>query len=300
MKYIFLLVLILPLSLEAAQEFEKIYDLKVNTQVPAKIIKTDYYQINKIVKSNGFLNIYSVTSDFGDYSATGNLSLLVLLRELYALQELKNLSKTQVFVEAAAASAAGSVEAMFNVATKPVETVKGIPGGVGRLFNRGKDTADTVYEGGKDVAGDAADYVSGNEKEEKEDSGGDSDSSKTSSSDTTEKATDWYFGISSSQRKWAQKLGVDPYTNNELLQNALREVAKIDRAGSFAVKVAPIPRIPGSRYVGIANDAIWNLSYKELLEQNIEKLTSLGISEESIEKFLSNQKLHTYNADIPH
>ena len=39
----------------------------------------------------------------------------------------------------------------------------------------------------------------------------------------------------------------------------------------------------------MANDAIWNLSYEELLEQNVEKLTELGISEASIKKFLENQ-----------
>jgi len=286
-KYIIFLILILPLNLHAAGEYEKIHDLKVNTQVPAKIIKTEYYHIDPVVKSNGFLNIYTVKSDFGEYKAIGNLSLLVVIRELYALQELKNLSKTQVFIEAAAGSAAGSIESMFHVATNPVETVKGIPGGVSRLFNRTKDTAGAVYEGGKDVAGEAVDTVTGKEDE----NSGDKDDKDLGDTavDTTGKAADWYFGVSAGQRKWAKKLGVDPYTKNELLQNALREVAKIDRAGSFAVRFAPIPRIPGSKYVGLANDAIWNLSYKELLEQNVEKLTELGINEAAINSFLANQ-----------
>ena len=286
-KYILLLILILPLNLQAAGKYEEVHDLKVNTQVPAKIIKTDYYQIGPVVKSNGFLNIYSIKSNFGDYEVTGNLSLLILLRELYALNELQNLSKSKVFIEAAANSATGSIESMFHVATNPVETVKGIPGGVSRLFSRTKDTAGAVYEGGKEVAGDAVDTVTGKDNEA---TGEDDDKNLGDSAvETTEKAADWYFGVSAGQRKWAKKLGVDPYTDNQLLQNALREVAKIDRAGSFAVRFAPIPRIPGSKYVNLANDAIWNLSYKELLEQNIEKLTELGISETTIEKFLANQ-----------
>jgi len=133
-KYIILFILLLPFNVLAAGGYEKIHDLKASEQLPAKILKTDYYQIAPIVKSNGFLNIYTIKSEFGDYQATGNLSLLVLLRELYALQELKNLSKTKVFAEAAANSATGSVEAMFHVATNPVETVKGVPGGGKQAF----------------------------------------------------------------------------------------------------------------------------------------------------------------------
>ncbi len=270
------------------KKIKKIHNLKANEQLPAKIIRTDYYQIDPVVKSNGFLNIYTIKSDFGDYKSTGNLSLIVLIRELYALNELKNLSKSKVFIEAAANSATGSIESMFHIATKPVETVKGVPGGVSRLFKRSKDTAGTVYEGSKDAAGEAAGYVTGSD-DEKGAEGEDGKNLGETAVDTTGKTADWFFGVSAGQRKWAKKLGVDPYTRNELLQNALREVAKIDRAGNFAVRFAPIPRIPGSTYVNMANDAIWNLSYEELLEQNVEKLTELGISEASIKKFLENQ-----------
>ncbi|MGI9533938.1 MAG: hypothetical protein ACR2NW_03215 [Thermodesulfobacteriota bacterium] len=287
-KYLIVFILLLPLNVLAAGGYEKIHQLKANEQLPAKILKTDYYQIDPIVKSNGFLNIYTIKSEFGDYQVTGNLSLLALLRELYALQELKNLSKTKVFAEAAANSATGSVEAMFHIATNPVSTVKGIPGGVSRLFKRTKDIAGAVYDGGKDMAGEAADSVTGKKGDEAGDNG-DGQNLGDTAVETTGKAADWYFGVTAGQRKWAKKLGVDPYTRNELLQNALREVAKIDRAGSFAVMFAPIPRIPGSNYINLANDAIWNLSYEELLEQNIAQLTEIGFSEATIKKFLKNQ-----------
>jgi len=287
-KLLLVILLFLPFNVFAQEKYEKIHNLKANEQLPAKIIRTDYYQIDPVVKSNGFLNIYTIKSDFGDYKATGNLSLLIVIRELYALNELKNLSKSKVFIEAAANSATGSIESMFHIATKPVETVKGVPGGVSRLFKRSKDTAGTVYEGSKDAAGEAAGYVTGSD-DEKGAEGEDGKNLGETAVDTTGKAADWFFGVSAGQRKWAKKLGVDPYTRNELLQNALREVAKIDRAGNFAVRFAPIPRIPGSTYVNMANDAIWNLSYEELLEQNVEKLTELGISEASIKKFLENQ-----------
>lgn len=287
-KLLLIILLLLPFNVFAQEKYEKIHNLKANEQLPAKIIRTDYYQIDPVVKSNGFLNIYTIKSDFGDYKSTGNLSLIVLIRELYALNELKNLSKSKVFIEAAANSATGSIESMFHIATKPVETVKGVPGGVSRLFKRSKDTAGTVYEGSKDAAGEAAGYVTGSD-DEKGAEGEDGKNLGETAVDTTGKAADWFFGVSAGQRKWAKKLGVDPYTRNELLQNALREVAKIDRAGNFAVRFAPIPRIPGSTYVNMANDAIWNLSYEELLEQNVEKLTELGISEASIKKFLENQ-----------
>jgi len=290
-RLLLLTLLLLPINSFAQEKYETIHNLKVNTQIPAKIIRTDYYQIDPVVGSNGFLNIYTIKSDFGEYKAIGNLSLLIVLRELYALNELKNLSKSQVFIEAAANSATGSINSMFQVATKPVETAKGVPGGVSRLFKRTKDTTEDVYEGSKKAAGDATSYVTGSDNKDDTNEGKDEDDKNLGETavDTSGKAADWYFGVSAGQRKWAKKLGVDPYTKNELLQNALREVAKIDRAGNFAVRFAPIPRIPGSNYINMANDAIWNLSYQELLEQNVAKLSELGIDEATIEKFLTNK-----------
>jgi hypothetical protein len=64
-----------------------------------------------------------------------------------------------------------------------------------------------------------------------------------SASDTGESAdggnaVSHVMGVSAAVRRWAQKVGVDPYTTNTVLQKALADVAKVDAAGSIATKVA--------------------------------------------------------------
>ena len=66
------------------------------------------------------------------------------------LAELDDLSKTEVFISAAAEAGVGQIKTLAQFASNPVETVKGIPSGIGRMFTRFKrqteDAVDTAQE----------------------------------------------------------------------------------------------------------------------------------------------------------
>ena len=52
------------------------------------------------------------------------------------------------------------------------------------------------------------------------------------------------LGVNKAARKWAQKVGVDPYTTNPILKKALTDIGQIDAAGGIAAKVVvPIPMV---------------------------------------------------------
>ena len=44
--------------------------------------------------------------------------------------------------------------------------------------------------------------------------------------------------VNAAMRRWARKVGADPYTTNAVLRKALDDIAKVDAAGSIATKVA--------------------------------------------------------------
>jgi hypothetical protein len=97
-----------------------------------------------------------------------------------------------------------------------------------------------------------------------------------------------YFGVSAAQRRWAQKLGTDPYTTNEVLIAAIAAVAKVDSAGRFATRLAPIPRIPGSRTLAQINSLVWTMDAYELVQYNKKRLAEAGIAPEVTDAFYLN------------
>jgi hypothetical protein len=160
-----------------------------------------------------------------------------------------------------------------------------LPDGVGRFFKRTKHHAQAGYESAKDL-------VSDDDKDEEEDGDGAAESGDES---TTKKAADQasayatkYFGVGAAQRRWAQKLQVDPYTSNALLREAIEDVAKVDSAGRFTARLAPIPRVPGAGYANTITSLVWNREPWELVEENKKALLEAGASEEMIEGFFEN------------
>ena len=86
----------------------------------------------------------------GTFEVQGVETLALRVGELHALRELGKASKTATFTRALAETAKRPVKAAVQIAQHPVETVKGIPSGVGRFFDRveagGKRLYDTVTD----------------------------------------------------------------------------------------------------------------------------------------------------------
>ncbi len=145
--------------------------------------------------------------------------LRIRIGEINALAELDELSQTEVFIKAAADAGVGQLKSIKQFATHPVETVVGIPSGIGRMFKRYLRQASEVVGATKEIVDDA-DQTNG----EKEDD-------SNSAVDLTER----FFGVSGAERAWARKLGTDPYSTNETLRAAIKEVAWAERLGRFGI-----------------------------------------------------------------
>jgi len=303
-----LLTLVIALSvcligaLPAAElDYETPPALQTSEVLPEEMRSGDHFTVQSQVQNDGYMNHYVVDSDYGQFPAYGNLSLFRLIHEIRALTQLDEVSKTKVFAQAALDSATGQVKTIVEVSKHPVGTVKGLPGGMKRMFHKYKREAKYGYETAKDVGGEAVDVVVPGDAGDGEDEPKDRDGDGKTESDTQEltgQATDAaenyalkWFGVTGAERKWYKKLEVDPYTRNQTLRKAIKSVAHVDAAANFGMKFVPIPSIPGVDYLKQVNDAVWTMDPEELREQNTKELQDAGVDEKLIQKFMTNENL---------
>jgi hypothetical protein len=281
-------------TLLMASDFEVPPKLAASEFLQAEAIAGERHQVDEAVANDGYMNSYGINSDFGRFEAYGTTELFVLLREIGALGALDELTKTEVFSNAVVEGATASVKALETIAKNPVETAKGVPDGVGKLFGRTKRS----IKKGVDTAKDLKEKHTGEDVEDEpcegeacEDEQGVDEDEASRAQQAGEFATGYakkYFGVGAAQRRWAQKLGVDPYTSNEVLIKAIAGVAKVDSAGRFATRLAPIPRIPGSRTLAQINSLVWTMDAYELVQFNKKRLGEAGVVPEAVDAFYLN------------
>jgi hypothetical protein len=219
-------------------------------------IEGPHYRVASAVPTEGYFHIFSISTDYGPLEAEGKSLLLVRLDEVRALAELDEVSKSQVFLSSAGASVLKVGKSAAAVALDPVGTVKGIGGGLKRF--------------GTSLGRKAGQLSS----KEKPDGGKTADVGGVANS---------VLGINAAARKWAQKVGVDPYTTNPILKKALSDLGEIDAAGSIAAKVAvPIPMVVST--TASVGNLVWAKDPEALLKENEQQLRALGVSDDLIKR----------------
>jgi len=240
------------------------------------------YEVLSPVTSDGFLDTYRVRSDFGEWEIEGGAMLAIRLKEVEALKELSELSKTKVFTDAVAEgvkrATVGQIETLEAFAEKPVETIKGVPQGVKRAWKKYTGAANEAWSEVK-------------ESRSGEGEGGAGKGTTDKAVDAGKKYAGKYLGTSAAERRWAQKLGVDPYSSNEIMMKQIKSVAKVDAAGRFGVRFAGIPSIPGLGYVRDLNQLVWETDPLELRQRNEAFFKSIGTKPEALARFLDNSAL---------
>ena len=223
---------------------------------PAQLNGPHFTLADEVV-TEGYYHVFTIRSDFGEFEAEGRTMLAVRLREVEALAALDEVSKTEVFLKAAGTSVLNLGKGVATAVTKPTETAKGVGSGVKRFgVNLGRMTKRTM------------DSATGEDPAEASKQGGNAAVSAGKS----------LVGISRASRRWAQKLGVDPYTTNAVLKKALDDIGEIDAAGSIATKVVlPIPGVVGM--TATVSGLVWSKDPEELRKLNEQRLRELGVPE---------------------
>jgi hypothetical protein len=229
-----------------------------------------HHRVASAVPVDGYFEVFTVTTDWGEVEAEGRSLLLVRLDEARALAELDKVSKSQVFLSSAGGAVLNVGKSVAAVAADPAATAKGVGKGVKRFgSNLGRKAARTADKAKADLTGG-------------EGGGGAAEGGKDAASAAGGMAAS-ALGVSASARKWAQKVGADPYTTNPVLRKALGDIGKIDSAGSIVTKVAvPIPPVVSA--TANVGGLVWSKDPEALLKENEAAFTAAGATPDAIKR----------------
>lgn len=209
--------------------------LKASQVLEAEFLKGAHHKVKEDVQNDGYMNSYQVESEVSPFHARSTLRLRRLIRETYILAKLREISSSEVFVDAArragvniAMAPVRGAQRAAELVTDPermVDTVKGVPGGVARLF---RSAGRTVQSGAQSIRDT---HRRGSEEGYARAHGGAAVDAATGLASSA-------VGYSRAMRRWQREMMIDPYTTNEALNAELRRVVTVETSvgvGTFFV-----------------------------------------------------------------
>ena len=243
--------------------------------LPGVFLTGPGYRIDEGVRVRDYYGQFVLRSDVGELTAEGATLLKLRVRELEAVRKLDEISSSEVFGGAVVRGVKKPMNAVRQVVTDPVDTLVGIPRGVGRLIVRTarnvRDVAYDIGDGTRDAMADN-DEVSGARKDRR--TRGEKAQKMTTS------ATLQYLGYNKARRQIARDVGADPYSTNPLLSERLDRLAWASWTGGKITSLG-LGMIGGvaSDALGYAKDAyelVWELPPDDLKRRNLLVLNDLG------------------------
>jgi hypothetical protein len=213
---------------------------------------------------------------FGNEAGTYQVESLDLLKirlsEIPAIAWLDNVSSTAVFAQAVASSAARPVADAAQMVVHPMDTVTGLPSGIGEFFGRVSHGAGELYSTATNSAATGGQRL-------------------TQAAGETANITLTALGYDQVRRDLARKLHVDPYSSNPILTEKLNHVAWIMFSGRMMVNTAISVAVPGSMIITsvmFTNDLIYQTPKADLILLVERKLRQFGLSSAQIAAFSHN------------
>jgi len=260
-------------AISTAADFEKPPTLPARVLAPVSLLSGSGFHVNNEVPTDGLLAHYTIQSDVGVFQANSTEMLKIRIAEIPAIQELTKTSKTKVFAQSLATNAARPVAAAGEMVMNPVETVKGLPSGVGRFFGRvglaGQRLKEAATEPEEASAGEKAGEFA----------------------KRTGQTTRDVFGYEQERRELAKKLHVDPYTTNPVLSKQLDDFALTAFRAHVGVTTTMAVFIPGSMAITatrVVSQWVWDTPRADLIVQDEKALEELKVSEARIRTFMRN------------
>ena len=268
------LVALAAASVALAAAYEGARPFKASEVLKPAQIKGPHYEVAAEVPTTGFFHEFKLTTDYGPLAVEGRGPLLGRIHEVGAIAKLDEVSKGEVFMKAAGTSLINTGKGVAAAVKDPEATAKGVGQGVKRFgTNLGRKAKRTT-----DKAVDSATKDEGEKKAE-----GEEKSTTDKAAEGAETVANSVLGVNSSARKWAQKVGVDPYTTNRVLRKALIDLGRIDAAGGLAAKIAvPVPPVvSGTAKVG---NLVWSADPEAVLKSSEQAMREMGVGADVIKQ----------------
>jgi len=239
--------------------------LDATTLAPAGLLNGAGYTVDPKAPVVGYMGQFTLRAPAGTFSANGTEMLAIRVGELAAIARLSQLSQTGVFADALAASARKTGAAIGQAVMNPVDTVAGIPAGVGRFFQSATTTVSRATE---------------------------SKEGSNASQSTGETAND-LLGINKAKRQIAKQVSADPYTTNPVLAKQLDDLARAAFAGGVSLDVALAVSTAGvataiSATATVSN-LVWDKSPQDIRTIHEQKLAAMGVGAATVRAFVTNR-----------
>src|SRR5208282_750563 len=251
-----------PAATAAPVAYEALPTLNASDILQPQYCQGPNFTVRNPVPTYSGSNHYTIDSDFGVFEADGNAMLMRRVAEINAIAKLQAMSQTREFTEAAKQAAEAPLQVAQDLVTNPVSTISSVPKGIWGFFNQAREPVKQVAEGNQSTAG------AGN-------------------------AVENMTGFSKTKRDLAIKLGVDPYSKNEVFQKELNKVAWPAFLGKFAVNLGMGavggPALSAINWTGTLTDSLRNKSPAQLHQMNLDLLmNNMGVSRATADAFLNN------------
>ncbi|QLA20676.1 hypothetical protein [Desulfolutivibrio sulfoxidireducens] len=251
------------LAAPAATSFETPPTLRASAILPQNMLSAPNCRVDEKVRTDGYLNIYTLHTRDGDLRVPSTGLLAERLRECAAIAAMDKVNTAGQFGDAVVEKGKSTVKGAVNLVTRPLKTVGGALSGVGKMFQRAEESL-----------------------------------VESKSSKYEDSAAAAALGYSRSKREIAKRFGVDPYSTNPYLKDRLDRLAGADFAGSL-VATGASAAVPGAVGVGVsaAGTSKWltdmdvAIPPADLRRQNREKLKAMGVPEDLAEAFINNDDL---------
>lgn len=245
---------------QAAESLEAPPVMRASALLPASLLSGPNHRVEERVENDGFMNHYRISSRFGNFDAQSTAEVEKRVAEINAIDALGRIEVSDEFVKGVAAAGGSVVKGATSLVTSPVSTVSSAISGVGTLFRRAGDS----------LAGDP----------------------RSQYEDSTLKAL---TGVSQAKRELAVSLGVDPYSSNEKLQDALNRVARGLAAGNLSASVG-LAAVGGgvgtaitvTKTTATMNDVLRKTPPVDLRRRNREQLKAMEVNPDVVDLYLGN------------
>jgi len=241
----------------APQTFETPGRVPTKMFIAADLMSGPLDSVGDFAENDGMNNTYFLYSGNDASTVTTGIALRTRIREIYAIDKLREMSKTDEFTKAMANAGRQKVEGVVGIVTNPLGTMQNIPRGASRFFGR---IGEGLKGGRTEGEGNAVQSM---------------------------------IGVSKAKVALAVKLGVSPYTYNQELQTQLTNNARAIAMGGLLVNAATAAvGGPAGDVLTALNinqtlqQTLVNSTPDDLRILNRKKLFALGVTRENADAIL--------------
>lgn len=247
--------------------------------LPAELLKGESHRVRNRVIADGYMAHFEIDTDFGQVSATGVPEVKQRIAETEAIRKLVEASKGDLFAEGMRRSIEQPIDAVKNIVTHPVQSVKKAPKTVGHFFGKvgsaiGRGVSKTVEK------------VEGAVKGGEERDPGEISAEVGRGIGTAAKKV---AGFDRAKLATAKQLNVDPYSDNARLQEEMDKVTWAFFAGGIPLRIGVAAASAGTavaavKMVGVP-DEVYELTEGEIAAKDERMLLAMGVPQDWITEF---------------